>query len=983
MTLAAQDWVVLSRLLDTALSLPPDARESWIDGLDSEHESFRPLLRDLVSRKDLVATRGFLETLPKVIEEGAASADAASGEQIGPYRLERTLGSGGMGSVWLAERVDGVLKRRVALKLPHLGGTRAALAERMARERNILAALEHPNIARLYDAGVAADGRPYLALEYVEGESIDRYCARQSLGVPQRLELVLQVARAVAYAHQHLVVHRDLKPSNILVDAAGQVHLLDFGIAKLLDAGGGSETPVTRFVGTPLTPEYASPEQILGEPISTASDVYSLGVVLFELLTGTRPHAPEKPGDASAGVRSPDSQEPPRPSDRSGDQRTRRRLRGDLDTIVLKALKRTPAHRYATVAELGDDLQRHLRGEPVRAQPDSLWYRTRKLVSRNRLAVGAAAVVTLALSTGLLAALWQANRARAEQRTSQAVEQFLEDIFRANSNDQPDPVKARETPVRELLHKAAQVVDRSLSDAPESKLRVLGTLGQMHNDLQLWDEAVVLGRERVALGRTLYGSDDPRLVDLLIDLSGSMIGSQANAEREQPLAEALRILDRSGDEKSLRRARLMSELSSYYAEHDTEKALRYADQSVQVLARYPPSQDLMEALVMQAWLLGIKRQQPTAEAIFRQAIDVSEKIHGKDNAHLPRLYGYLAEPQYYQQKFAEAEGSLRKGLQIARTLRGEADGDALNLQARLGLLLFRTSRTRQGLAELAQATATVEKTRGKDDSLYRPMIEELYGRSLADGGRVEEGIRYLSGVVDVWRRYRPDSTYVFAVLEEDAEARIAAGDFTTAQAHLDEAQRIRDATSDRLSNLNGNVRARIELQLATGRITEAAQSARDLYLPPSSDPPTAFSVMLVALTRAEVELAQGHAPAALAIASQTYDNIIASPQRPYMKMYEARAALDQGKALQILGQHDRAAVLLRTAVDRSTEVYDPALGLPVADALIALADCLVDLHHLDEARTLEARARAIHAANRDVGPQYRQPLAALHARLQA
>src|SRR5581483_7978313 len=233
-----------------------------------------------------------------------------------------------------------------------------------------------------------------------------------------------------------------------------------------------------------------------------------------------------------------------------------------------------------------------------------------------------------------------ANRARAEQRTSQAVEQFLEDVFRANSNDQADPAKARETPVRELLHKGTQVVAHSLEDAPASKMRVLGTLAQMNNDLELWDDAVALNRQRVDIGRKLYGADDPRMADLLIDLSGVMIGSQANSERERTLLEASRILDRDGDTKSLRRARLMSELSSFYSERDTDKALHYAEQSVQILQTYAPSPDLMEALVMQAWLMGIQLRYPAAEAGFRQAIAVCEQVHGKDNSHLPRLYGY-------------------------------------------------------------------------------------------------------------------------------------------------------------------------------------------------------------------------------------------------------------------------------------------------------------------------------------------------------
>src|SRR5262249_10217854 len=286
MAIAARDWLQLSRLLDTALSLAPGERVQWIAGLDAEHAPLKGVLQELLARDDLVETGGFLATLPKLTRDAVRVhlPGAATGDQIGPYVLERQLGAGGMASVWLAERTDGLLKRKVALKLPHVGAALPGLAERMTRERNILAALEHPDIARLYDAGIAADGRPYLALEYVAGEPIDRYCDTHAVDLPGRIRFVVQVARAVAYAHAHLVVHRDLKPSNIQVDEQGQVHLLDFGIAKLLDEQAGDEAPLTRIAGTALTPEYASPEQLRGDVVSTASDVYSLGVVLFELL---------------------------------------------------------------------------------------------------------------------------------------------------------------------------------------------------------------------------------------------------------------------------------------------------------------------------------------------------------------------------------------------------------------------------------------------------------------------------------------------------------------------------------------------------------------------------------------------------------------------------------------------------------------------------------------------------------------------------
>src|SRR5262245_24312658 len=287
-------WDVLNRLLDEALDLPASERDRWLEGLPAEHASLKTRLRELLALAGTSAEPLISPTIPKVaLEPEGEEADGgphAAKDVVGPYRLVRRIGVGGMGTVWLAERSDGLITRPVALKLPLLAFQRGAFAERVAREREILAGLNHPNIARLYAAGVALDGQPYLAIEYVEGRSIDQHCRENNLPLEARLRLFLQVARAVAHAHEKNVVHRDIKPTNVLVTPEGEVRLLDFGIAKLLEGGLGRETQLTKMVGRAFTPDYASPEQIRGDPVTTASDVYSLGVLLFELLTGVRPY---------------------------------------------------------------------------------------------------------------------------------------------------------------------------------------------------------------------------------------------------------------------------------------------------------------------------------------------------------------------------------------------------------------------------------------------------------------------------------------------------------------------------------------------------------------------------------------------------------------------------------------------------------------------------------------------------------------------
>ncbi|MCU0814537.1 MAG: serine/threonine protein kinase, partial [Burkholderiaceae bacterium] len=499
--LAPAEWAQLRALLDEALALPAGERTAWLGQLDLRHAALKPRLQALLAHAgDAATVARRLETLPGIETVQFAPAPGAAGERagdtVGPYRLIRELGSGGMGSVWLAERTDLLQRRQVALKLPHGAWRRAGLAERLAREREILATLEHPNIARLYDAGVTPDGQPWLALEYVAGERLDTYCRERRLPVAGRLRLFLQVAHAVAHAHAQLVVHRDLKPANILVTDGGEVKLLDFGIAKLLDEGVAQETALTREAGRALTPEYASPEQILGRPFGTASDVYSLGVVLFELLTDARPYRLGRATRAALEEAIVHA-DVPRPSAVAAPER-RRALRGDLDTIVLKALRRDPAARYPTVAALADDLRRHLEHRPVQAQPDRAAYRLHTFVRRHRVAVGAGTAVVAALAAGLVVALWQARLAQAEQRRAAAVKAFVTGLL-----VDVDPFNTTTTAptVEGLLQMAEQRLRGEHLRDPAIRVELLDTVGASLVGLSLFDRAEAVLGQAVAEGR--------------------------------------------------------------------------------------------------------------------------------------------------------------------------------------------------------------------------------------------------------------------------------------------------------------------------------------------------------------------------------------------------------------------------------------------------------------------------------------------------
>src|SRR5215472_5179991 len=500
MKLSIEQWRSISQLLDDALALPEGERMSWLATLGTEHASAKALLADIFSRPSKVATADLIGTLPS-FAPSPAGPEWREGTRVGVYRLIRELGRGGMGSVWLAERTDGLLKRRVALKLPILAASRQMLSERFAREREILSPLEHPHIARLYDAGFTADGQPYLALEYVAGEPITTYCDRLRLSVPKRVELFQQVLNAVQYAHANLILHRDLKPSNILVSAEGEIKLLDFGIAKLMSDGTAHETALTQLAGRALTPDYAAPEQITGTALTTAADVYALGIVLFELLTGARPYRLKR-GSRAEIEEAILTQDIARPSTLVTEEtaaarslpiaKLRKQLTGDLDTIVLKALRKLPQERYTTAQAFADDLDRYLRGQPVQARPLSAWYRAAKFVAAHRLAFAAGGAAAAALLAGAAIALWQAHVAQLEATRANASKAFVDRLFESVGRSNPGGAAAADTTARRLLDLGSrQLLDVSDAD-PELRLELLQWFARLNSELDLLEPASAL-----------------------------------------------------------------------------------------------------------------------------------------------------------------------------------------------------------------------------------------------------------------------------------------------------------------------------------------------------------------------------------------------------------------------------------------------------------------------------------------------------------
>jgi len=562
------DWQELSALYEQADALDDDALDAWLAALRAQPHPLLGQLEQMLKARSDVRHNGFLDAPPALrIEAEPVVHEWREGSRIGPYRLVRRLGSGGMAEVWLADRDDGAFQRQVAIKLlfRHAGAPaqRDSFAQRFARERDILASLHHPHIAGLHDAGVTSTGQPWLALEYVEGEPLTWYCDRRGLDIVGRVRLFRQVLLAVQHAHANLVIHRDLKPANILVTEQGEVRLLDFGIAKLMEPEGGAliETELTRLSGRPLTVAYASPEQLLGQPLGTACDVYSLGVVFYELLCGERPY--ELKMESAAQLEQAILDVEPRPPSRralaavvanaraSTPAALRKQLENDLDAIALRALGKRPALRYGSVDALRADIDRWLDGEPVQARTPSAWYHLRKFVGRHPVGVSLGAASILSLVGVAAVALWLGVQAREESARAVAARDFMLNIFQ-----RADQEKSRGATVtaRDLLATGRRDVATTLADQPALQAELLRGIAKIQHDMGEYEDAdstfAELARIYTSLGRPLAAAaadadqadnaifmGDPKRAATLLATGRTNAGSSGGAELRARFAE--------------------------------------------------------------------------------------------------------------------------------------------------------------------------------------------------------------------------------------------------------------------------------------------------------------------------------------------------------------------------------------------------------------------------------------------------------------
>ncbi|MGH9385603.1 MAG: tetratricopeptide repeat protein [Vicinamibacterales bacterium] len=693
----------LAELLESALSLPSIDRSAFLARIRAEDSARAAELASLVDSHDAAET--WLDSLAADLSADAdleVEAATARRTRVGPWRLLGLLGRGGMGAVYLAERADGQFQQQAALKLARAGFDDSHVIKRFMAERQIVAGLEHPHIARLIEGGVTDDGRPYFAMERVEGRPLVDECDRRRLSIDARLAMFLQLADAVQYSHRHLIVHRDLKPSNVLVTADGVVKLLDFGIAKLLDPNGGFDADGTLTRDRVLTPAYAAPEQIAGGAITTATDVYALGVVLYELLSGRRPFEqgdrstreleedvlskePERPGAAVAAM-APEEARPIAAARASTPDRLTRRLHGDLDLICLTALRKEPERRYRSAEQMVEDIRRHLRGLPIAAQTDTFRYRAGKFLRRHAIGVAMTAAAMLLLGTAAVALTIQSAIAARERDKAQQVASLLVDVFEV-----ADPSEARGAQVtaREVLDRGVTRIEK-LANQPDIQGDLLAVLGRVYRNLGLYERASTITARAADLIAGVSGPSATPATEVRSRLGELQYLKGAYKEAEQTLRSVLAVQEQrnaEGAEVVATLNNLGKVLQATGRPDEAEPVLRRA-LDVGQKVHGPQHVDVAEALSNLGAVMFVRGRLDAAEPYFRDALAIRRAVLGEDHPLVPASLNNLATLLSRKGDLTGAEATNREALVLASRVYGPDHPRVATISNNLGLTLF-------------------------------------------------------------------------------------------------------------------------------------------------------------------------------------------------------------------------------------------------------------------------------------------------------
>ena len=769
-------WAEVGELFDRAQALAPDLRTAFLD----EHcRGEAPLRAELES---LLASAGKAETFLEGLFPASPGRDAGRPRRVGSYDLFEEIGHGGMGVVYRAVRRDQGFEREVAVKLVKRGMDTDFILRRFESERRILAGLDHGNIARVLDGGSTDDGQPYFVMERIEGENLLEYCASRSLGITERLALFRSICSAVQYAHQRLVIHRDIKPSNILVTLDGVPKLLDFGLAKILSRDGVGEADRTETALRLLTPEYASPEQVRGEELTTVSDVYSLGVVLYELLTGERPYrvktgTPEEISDAVL------AQEPARPSSRA-------RLHKDLDAIVLTALRKEPERRYTSAEQLSEDIRRYLEGLPVKARPDSFGYRAGKFIRRHRIGVAAGTFAAVSLVAGLSLSLWQMsvaraerNRARAERVKAEEISRFLGSIFQG-----ANPVQARGKTLtaRELLDRGAERISRELEGQPDIQASLLVVMSDAYDRLSAPREALALAerslslRQRVLAPASLEVAQSLHLVGRLRRRLGQSAMALPLLERATQLREALLGKEHRDVAATLReRALALDDLG-----RDAE-ARPLLERAIAIQTRAEPSSPTLALLYSNfGYLLLQGGDTAGARAAYERSIAVYEKSVGADSWGIAMPLVNLGELMRQQEELDGAEQLFERVLALDEKLFGAESSGVAYALACLGDLRAAKGDPEGGRVMLEKSLQIYGRVLPPEHPELAAPLKYL-GEVCLTQGRHEEARRLFErALAGIERSHGPEHPAAAEMLVPLARALEASGQTGAAETHL-------------------------------------------------------------------------------------------------------------------------------------------------------------------------------------------------------
>jgi serine/threonine-protein kinase len=797
--LPAGRWARIEALFDHAVELTAAERAHFLDAECRDDAALRQEVDSLLAEHD--AEPAFLET-PAPWTPAGEDADDAPAEAIGPYRVLRLLGRGGMGQVWLAERQEPGFRQQVALKLMRRGMDSDDLIARFRTERQILASLNHANIARLLDIGATAQGRLFLVMEYVDGIPLVDYCDQHRLDVRQRLQLCRSICAAVHHAHRSLIVHRDIKPGNILVTAEGVPKLLDFGIAKMLDARGDFASPHTRPDVRLLTPEFSAPEQLRGEPVTTACDVYALGIMLYLLLAGRHPFAgaatraelerrilEEEPSPPSAGLT-----EAAAAARRAALPQLERQLRGDLDTVVLKALRKEPDARFASVLSLSDDLERYLTGRPVQARPATAGYRLRKFVARNRVAVTAAAGLAGVLVASTAITLYQSRRVREqsllvgrERDKALEVRGFLLEMFGTTG---PDQATGDTVTARQLLDRRAATLADAYPDDPEMRAEMMFVLAEGYEKLGLPAQAEPLARQSLETRRSQLGRNHADVVASL-DLLGWVLHrldqtDQAEATLREAVTIGRTVFPATGD---VRMARALNDLGVVReAKGDYDEAATLYRESLAMRALLPGEGDIGVAVTTSNLAVVLYRKGDLAGAVqaAENALALFRRSLGPDHQRTTVVQSNLAAMQSTRGDHEGAATQQREILERRTRLFGRrhpATASTMTLLASELLALGQPAEAEQLLREALDIQRQADGGRAELIGTLRVLGDVQQRR----GRHVEALAAYDSARALILQLYGEAHPEMVAVLSRSAVVHDALGQTGAAEAELRQA----------------------------------------------------------------------------------------------------------------------------------------------------------------------------------------------------